>query len=138
MGEHGAPMAGLRAGIGRGPRRSEDLSDPTLCCRARGGYSDRCDLLLGLDGLHAIGVDREDGGALTVAVESAADVVDCPTCGVLAHAHGGVEVHWVDAPAMGAPVRIVWRKPRWVCPDGHCPVRSFVEQDEAIAAAGPG
>jgi hypothetical protein len=84
-----------------------------------------------LDGLHAIGVDRDDGGALTVTVESAAEVMGCPMCGVLAHAHGRVEVHLVDAPAMGAPVRIVWRKRRWVCPDGHCKVRSFVEQDEA-------
>lgn len=52
---------------------------------------------------------------------------------VLAHAHGRVAVRLVDAPAMGAPVRIVWRKRRWVCPDGDCPVRSFVEQDETVA-----
>ncbi len=110
------------------------MSEPTLCCRARGGYCDRCDLLVGLGGLHVIGVDRDDGGALTVTVESAAEVMGCPMCGVLAHAHGRVEVHLVDAPAMGAPVRIVWRKRRWVCPDGHCKVRSFVEQDEAVAA----
>jgi len=110
------------------------VSEPTLCCRARGGYCDRCDLLVGLGGLHVIGVDRDDGGALTVTVESAAEVMGCPMCGVLAHAHGRVEVHLVDAPAMGAPVRIVWRKRRWVCPDGHCKVRSFVEQDEAVAA----
>ena len=71
---------------------------------------------------------------MTVTVESATDVVGCPTCGVLAHAHGRVDVHLVDAPAMGAPVRIVWRKRRWVCPDGHCKVRSFVEQDEAVVA----
>jgi transposase len=31
-------------------------------------------------------------------------------------------------------VRIVWRKRRWVCPDGRARSGSFVEQDEAVAA----
>ncbi len=35
------------------------MSEPTLCCRVRGGYCDRCDLLVGLGGLHVIGVDYE-------------------------------------------------------------------------------
>jgi transposase len=37
------------------------MTEPTLCCRASGGYCDRCDLLVGLDGLHVIGVDRDEG-----------------------------------------------------------------------------
>jgi len=47
---------------------------------------------------------------------------------------GRVEVHLLDAPAMGRPVRIVWRKRRWVCPEPTCPVGSFMEQDEQVAA----
>ena len=47
-----------------------------------------------------------------------------------AHAHGRLQVQLVHPPAMGRPVRIVWRKRRWVCPDSACPVVSFVEQDE--------
>ena len=43
-------------------------------------------------------------------------------------------VRLVDAPAMGRPVQIVWRKRRWVCPEPSCPVTSFTEQDERIAA----
>lgn len=35
---------------------------------------------------------------------------------------------------MGRPVTIRWRKRRWVCPDAGCPVGTFVEQDERIAA----
>jgi hypothetical protein len=42
--------------------RTSTMSEPTSCCRARGGYCERCDVLVGLDGLHVIGVDRDDGG----------------------------------------------------------------------------
>jgi len=110
------------------------LSEPALCCRVSGGYCDRCDLLVGLDGLHVTAVERDDGGGLTVTVESAAAPMGCRSCGVVAHAHGRVEVRLVDAPAMGRPVRVRWRKRRWLCPDPACRVRSFVEQDEQIAA----
>ena len=110
------------------------MSEPTLCCRASGGYCDRCDLLVGLDGLHVIGVDRDDGGGLTVGVESAPEGMGCRRCGVIAHGHGRDEVELVDAPAMGRPVRIVWRKRRWVCPDRACPVGVFVEQGDQVAA----
>lgn len=111
------------------------MPEPTLCCRAQGGYCDRCDLLVGLEGLHVTTVDREgDGGALTITVESAPEPMGCRSCGVIVHGHGRVEVRLVDAPAMGRPVRIVWRKRRWVCPEPACPVGSFVEQDERIAA----
>ena len=109
------------------------MSEPTLSCRARGGYCQRCDLLVGLDGLHVTAVDR-DGGRLVVGVESEPSLMGCPACGVVAHGHGRVEVTLVDAPAMGRPVSIVRRKRRWVCPDPWCPVVTFVEQDEWVAA----
>jgi transposase len=109
------------------------MSDPTLCCPDGAHFCARCDLLFGLDGLHVIGVDRHDnGGALTVMVESESDLVGCPECGVVAHGHGRIDVRLVDAPAFGCPVTIIWRKRRWVCPDQGCEVRSFVEQDAQI------
>lgn len=38
------------------------MSEPTLCCRrAPGGYCDRCDVLVGLDGVHVIAVERDTG-----------------------------------------------------------------------------
>jgi hypothetical protein len=110
------------------------MSEPTSCCRAAGGYCERCDLLVGLHGLHVTAVDREHGGRLVVQVESEPTVMGCPTCGVVAHGHGRVVVRLVDAPAMGRPVRIIWRKRRWVCPDSGCPVGTFVEQDERVTA----
>ena len=36
------------------------MPEPTSCCRAGGGYCQRCDLLLGLPGLHVTGVHRDD------------------------------------------------------------------------------
>ncbi|KRF40080.1 ISL3 family transposase [Terrabacter sp. Soil810] len=78
-------------------------------------------------------VARDDHGALAVAVESAPAVMGCPSCGVVAHRHGRLEVRLVDAPSAGRPVTVVWRQRRWVCPETSCPRVSFVEQDEQIA-----
>ena len=77
------------------------MGEPTLCCRAGGGYCDRCDLLVGLDGLRVVGVDRAGGGVLTVMVmvESEQGVTGCRACGVVARGHGRVDVRLVDAPA---------------------------------------
>jgi len=143
-GERGAPRGWLRLGWVEVPEdqrtstspdlKDLDVSEPTLCCRASGGYCDRCDLLVGLDGLHVTAVERDDGGGLTITVESVAASMGCRSCGVVAHAHGRVEVRLVDAPAMGRPVRIRWRKRRWICPEPGCHVGSFVEQDEQVAA----
>jgi len=110
------------------------MPEPMLCCRAAGGYCARCDVLVGLDGLRVIGVERDDGGRLVIEVESEPTLMGCPACGVVAHGHGRVVVGLVDAPAMGRPVRVRWRKRRWVCPDAGCPVGTFVEQDERVAA----
>ena len=110
------------------------MTEPMLCCRAHGGYCDRCDLLVGLPGLHVVAVERDARDRLRVTVESAPTPMGCPTCGVLAHGHGRVVVRLVDAPAMGHPVTILWRKRRWLCPDPACPAATFVEQDERIAS----
>ena len=81
-----------------------------------------------------IAVERDDGGGLTITVESAVAPMGCWSCGVVAHAHGRVEVELVDAPAMGRPVRVRWRKRCWRCLEPMCRVGSFVEQDERVAA----
>ncbi|QNP55681.1 ISL3 family transposase [Tessaracoccus defluvii] len=109
------------------------MTDPTCFCHVAGVYCQRCDLLVGLPGLHVIGVQRDEVG-LRVEVESAAPpVMGCPVCGVVAHAHGRQQVELIDAPCFTAPVRLWWRKRRWVCPEPSCPVTSFMEQDPAIA-----
>nr|WP_141847216.1 ISL3 family transposase [Humibacillus xanthopallidus] len=78
-------------------------------------------------------VARDDRGGLTITVESEPALMGCPSCGVVAHGHGRLEVRLVDAPWAGRPVTVVWRKRRWVCPESSCPRVSFVEQDERIA-----
>ena len=109
------------------------MTDSTSCCRAPSGYCERCDLLLGLPGLHVVGVQRDDAG-LRVEVESVRpEVMGCPACGVIAHAHGRQRVELIDAPCFTVPVRLWWRKRRWLCPEPMCPVTSFMEQDPDIA-----
>ena len=109
------------------------MTDSTSCCRASSGYCERCDLLLGLPGLHVVGVQRDDAG-LRVEVESVRpEVMGCPACGVIAHAHGRQRVELIDAPCFTAPVRLWWRKRRWLCPEPMPPVTSFMEQDPDIA-----
>ena len=69
------------------------MSEPTARIAARRhhptSYCSRCDLLVGLDGLHVTVVefDREVG-LLTIRVESARAPMGCTSCGVVAHSHG--------------------------------------------------
>lgn len=97
-------------------------------------YCSRCDLLVGLEGLHVtrVGLDW-DGVRLIVQVESPPAVMGCATCGVLAHSHGRRDVTLVDAPCFDRPVKVVWRKRTWRCIEPACPTKSFTEQDEQIA-----
>lgn len=44
-------------------------------------------------------------------------------------------VEMIDAPWAGRPVRIRWRKRRWICLEDVCAVVSFIEQDPQVCAA---
>ena len=109
------------------------------CCARSGTYCDRCDLLVGLPGLHVVDVadggDADDGGrggGLTVTVESPATAEGCRVWGVIASSRGRRRVTLVDAPCFGRPVQVVWRKRTWRCVEPACPVGSFTEQDAQI------
>lgn len=112
------------------------MSEPTACSRARWcpdpSYCDRCDLLVGLAGFHVVEV-AEARGLLRVVVESAAEPMGCPGCGVIAHSRGRREVRLVDTPCFGRPVELVWRKRTWRCAEVRCPTRSFTERHEGLA-----
>ncbi len=121
------------------------MTEPTVCGRTRGcadtftGYCDNCDLMVGLDGLHVVEVARagaaEEGGArLRVVVESPPGRMGCPSCGVVAVSRGRRDHTLIDIPAFGTPVRLVWRKRTWRCPDPDCGTKSFTERIEGLAA----
>lgn len=73
------------------------------------------------------------GGASAGPGGVAAGADECPTCGVVVFSHGRREVELIDAPCFGRPVRVVWWKRTWWCPEPACPVGVFTEQDEQIA-----
>lgn len=87
--------------------------------------------LLGMDGFVVLSQTEEDG-ELWVLVEKRADVAGCPSCGVRATGHRRSELGIRDLPAGGRPVRLVWRKRRWICIDPDCPAKSFTEASDLI------
>jgi len=112
------------------------MSQPTACDRARScpdlTYCQRCDVLVGLDGFHVVGV-ADHGGRVQVVVESPAALEGCRTCGVVAHSHGRRAVRLIDVPCFGRPVELVWRKRTWRCEESRCPAGSFTEQRQDLA-----
>jgi len=87
--------------------------------------------LLGMEGFVVLS-QSEEGGELYVLVETTANVAGCPSCGVKATGHGRSVVQVRDLPAGGRPVRLVWRKRRWLCTDPDCDAKSFTEQTPEI------
>ncbi|MEO7125366.1 MAG: hypothetical protein ABI382_11790, partial [Nakamurella sp.] len=108
------------------------------CLCAVSGYCNRCDRLVGLDGVHVTAVveaaDRRGRRLLQVSVESASVPVGCPACGAVSASHGRRSVTLVDTPCFGIPVRLLWWKRAWRCPTDLCGA-SFTEQDGEIALA---
>ncbi len=66
-------------------------------------------------------------------VETTAAVVGCPSCGVRAVGHARRRVQVRDLPIAGRPVRLVWSKRIWRCPDEHCERRTWSETHDAVA-----
>ena len=64
------------------------MTEPTACCLPTSGYCARCDLLVGLPGLHVVDVEHDPRDPLVVSVESPEQVMGCRSCGVVAHGHG--------------------------------------------------
>lgn len=110
------------------------MPDSTCLCPAALDRCERCDLLLDFPGLHLAAVTRDQRAGLVLEVESCDPVTSCPGCGVVATGHGRVVVEVIDAPWAGRPVRIRWRKRRWIRREEVCEVVSFVEQDPGVCA----
>ncbi len=87
--------------------------------------------LLDLDGFVVLSQTIE-AGERWLLVETTADIAGCPSCGVVATGHGRSVVQVRDLPISGKPVRLVWRRRRWRCPEEDCPTKTFTEDSPAI------
>jgi transposase len=88
--------------------------------------------VLGLEGF-VLRAAVEEHGELWELVETTATVVGCPGCGTRARSKGRASVEVRDMGCGGRPVRLVWRKRRWRCPDPDCDTRTWTETAGAIA-----
>lgn len=93
----------------------------------------RCDLLLGLDGVHVEHLERGPT-CLTVTVSTPSPLMGCPACGVVAVGRGRRVRRLRDVPGE-VPVTVLWRQRTWRCPDSGCPVGVFVEQHPSLVLA---
>jgi transposase len=98
-----------------------------------GRWCERADALLGVEGIHVCSVTVA-GTGLVLHVETAETISGCPDCGVVAIGHGRRHVRLHDTPCFSRPVRLLWAKRVWRCPDPDCPRTTFTEEHEL---AGP-
>jgi transposase len=99
------------------------------------GYCARVDTLFNLPGVHVLDVAWHERrgklpAGLGLVVETESTPVGCPSCGVVAQAHGRRVRQLHDIPAFGAPVELVWRQRRYRCAEPGCPMRGFSEDHD--------
>ena len=91
-------------------------------------------------GMHVLTVGRDGpdrlagAGRLRLTVETEATIGGCPSCGVVAVGHGRREHLLHDAPCLGMPVVLVWRKRLWRCREPTCPIGTFSETHDLARA----
>jgi transposase len=93
--------------------------------------SDDAHALVGMEGFVVLATS-EDDGELFVLIETDRSRMGCPACGVIATGHGRSVVQLRDLPFGGRPMRLVWRKRRWICNEADCSTKSFTEQSELV------
>ena len=93
-------------------------------------------LLLGIEGLAVVAVDRDEQGVRVVQVVTDDDTAAaCPACGVMSTSLRGAAVTTPrDIPYGDRPIRLVWHKRRWRCREAGCPRGSFTESVPAVPA----
>lgn len=92
----------------------------------------RCDLLLGLDGVHVEHVDRAET-VMTITVSTSRGPAGCPDCGVIATGRGRRIRVLRDVPG-DARVDLRWRQRVWRCDERGCSRRVFVEDVPELVA----
>ena len=80
-----------------------------------------CELLVGLGEVDLVGInDLGEGARLEVVIRSRKARPVCGACDGSVWSKGYRTVVLVDLPAFGRPVRLGWRKRRWMCPNPDC------------------
>ncbi|OKL50982.1 ISL3 family transposase, partial [Bowdeniella nasicola] len=80
------------------------MPHPTCPCTASLDRCSRCDVLLGLPGLHLTDAEVTDT-AVVLDIETCDPLTGCPGCGVIPTGHGRITVTLIDAPSTGRPAR---------------------------------
>jgi transposase len=94
----------------------------------------RCRSLVGLPDVVILDVEDVPGVALRVHFELTRSMQGCPTCGVIANVKDRRRVELVDLSMAGRPMRLVWAKRRFRCPEPSCPVGFWTEYEPRIAS----
>lgn len=87
--------------------------------------------LVGLPGF-VVGAHELIDNEWWLLVETDADRVGCPACGVRAVGHGRRSTAVRDLPVGEHPVVLVWAKRRWRCPDPVCERNTWLETSDQI------
>jgi transposase len=93
-----------------------------------------CELLVGLPDVRLLAVEDREGGPVVVHIEQAGERPGCIGCGAVPVVKDRQSVELFDLPCFGRQARLVWRKTRWSCPVEGCPMKSWTQGDERIAA----
>jgi hypothetical protein len=80
-----------------------------------------------------LGVE-ETAAEVIIRVETSAQLVGCPGCGVVATAHDRMPVEYRDLALFGRPARLVWSKRRWRCQEPRCALRTWTETSGAFSS----
>ena len=97
---------------------------------------DRASVLLGVEGVRVVEVDREEDGRVTVwVITSDPDAAVCPDCGTRAgRVHQRVLTGPRDRPQGRDAVDLVWLKYRWKCQNPGCARVTFTEATDQVPA----
>lgn len=90
-------------------------------------------MLLGLDAFRVLEV-LEGPDELVVTIETTVVVMGCSACGTWAVAHERMPIAIRDLAGFGRPVRLVWVKRRWRCPERGCAAKTWTEHSDHVDA----
>jgi len=95
--------------------------------------SDDATALVGMPEL-VVGAQLFRDGEWWLNVETSVGIVWCHGCGCRAIGHGRTRTQVRDLPIAGTPTVLVFARRRWRCGEALCPVGTWSEQIDAIAA----